>query len=57
MGKDKKWMEETRAAWASLMHRGLCGEYDGGSQSRKNPKTSEWEIPRRSATEQWKNAR
>jgi len=19
MGKDKKWMEETRAAWASLM--------------------------------------
>ena len=21
MGKDKKWMEETRAAWASLMQR------------------------------------
>ena len=34
MGKDKKWMEETRS-------RGLCGEYDGGSQSRKNPKTSD----------------
>ncbi len=30
--------EETRAAWASLMQQRTLGEYDGGSQSRKNPK-------------------
>ena len=39
MGKDKKWMEKTRAVLSCS--RGLCGEYDGSSQSRKNPKTSD----------------
>ena len=53
MGKDKKWMEETRAAWASLMQqRTLRRIWMAAAKPEKIRKQSEWEIPRRSATEQ-----
>lgn len=41
MGKDKNGWKKHGPHGLLSCSRGLCGEYDGGSQSRKNPKTSD----------------